>query len=177
MVAIVLAVNANGEGAYSEPNSVGAVIEVEPGKMKAPVRGSGTTETQIELTWTIIEGTDTGGAAIDSYNLKWDQGTGTWAELIDGDGDFQLGTDNTQTVDVLAGYSYNFTVRAHNAHGWGEESDITVIVAAQSPETPDSPSSTVHNHFVKISWIAPYENSAPIIGYRIYISDADGQFL
>jgi hypothetical protein len=68
-------------------------------------------------------------------------------------------------------------VRAHNAHGWGEESDITVIVAAQSPETPDPPSSTVHNHFVKISWTAPYENSAPIIGYRIYVSDANGEFL
>ena len=45
VIAIVRAVNANGEGAYSEPNSVGAAIEVEPDKMEAPVRGSGTTET------------------------------------------------------------------------------------------------------------------------------------
>lgn len=72
VVAIVRAVNANGEGAYSEPNSVGVEIEVEPAQMEAPVRGSGTTETQIELSWTTIEGLSTGGASIDSYNLKWD---------------------------------------------------------------------------------------------------------
>ena len=50
-------------------------------------------------------------------------------------------------------------------------------MAAQSPEKPAPPSSTIHNHFVKVTWVPPYENSAPINGYEIFISDDQGVFI
>ena len=87
VVAIVRGVNANGEGAYSEPNVSGAVIQDSPGQMSSPVRGAATTESQIQLSWAELEfGLSTGGAVIDSYNLKWDSGDGTWVDLIGQDG-------------------------------------------------------------------------------------------
>lgn len=42
--AIVKAVNVIGEGSYSEPNSLGAIIEDIPAQMAAPTRGTLTTE-------------------------------------------------------------------------------------------------------------------------------------
>ena len=114
---------------------------------------------------------------IDSYNLKWDSGDGTWVDLMGQDGSFSLDLQHIQSDGVTAGVSYSFTVRAHNAHGWGIESEPAIIVAAQSPEKPTPPTSTVHNHFVKVSWVPPYENSAPINGYEIFIGDDQGVFL
>ena len=66
------------------------------------------------------------------------------------------------------------TVRAHNAHGWGPESDYLEIVAAEGPETPDPPTTTIQNHYVKIEWTEPYENSAPVNKYAVYIGEETG---
>ena len=56
--------------------------------MLAPTRGAQTSETQLELFWQALTGIATGGAAIDSYNLKYDQGSSTWADVIGQDGNF-----------------------------------------------------------------------------------------
>jgi hypothetical protein len=47
VVFIVKAVNLIGQGVYSEPNTSGVQIQVEPHKMKAPMRGGLTTESQL----------------------------------------------------------------------------------------------------------------------------------
>ena len=47
VVFIVKAVNLIGQGLYSEPNTSGVLIQVEPHKMKAPVRGNLTSESQL----------------------------------------------------------------------------------------------------------------------------------
>lgn len=69
----VRAHNANGYGAYSEQNLVGARIETEPIQMTAPTLVTATiTLTSIEVQWSALIGDDTGGASIDSYNLQYD---------------------------------------------------------------------------------------------------------
>lgn len=120
--AVVRAVNLIGEGSYSEPNSVGAIIEDLPGQMATPLRGTSTSETQLHITWTELTGTDTGGAAIDSYNVRWDKGTETWEDIAGEEGDYLVATSYIHSADVSAGAVYKVTVRAHNAHGWGPES-------------------------------------------------------
>ena len=80
--AIVRAINVIGLGLYSEPNSVGVVIEDIPDQMAKPTRGVLTTESQLEIKWVELVGAATGGDPIDSYNVKWDQGTDTWADLV-----------------------------------------------------------------------------------------------
>lgn len=72
VVFIVRAVNSLGQGSYSQPNTNGAQISVEPSKMNAPVRGDQTSEGQLQILWDALTGDSTGGAAIDSYNLRWD---------------------------------------------------------------------------------------------------------
>lgn len=67
--------------------------------------------------------------------------------------------------------TYKVSVRAHNAHGWGPESDYLEIVAAKGPETPNPPQTAIFNYYVRISWVAPYANSAPIDAYTVYIAD------
>lgn len=79
------AYNAYGWGDVSDP--VGTLsVKTEPTKMAAPVRGSGTTTSLLQLTWVALStSADTGGATVTSYNVQWDAGTGgvspTWTHL------------------------------------------------------------------------------------------------
>ena len=45
------------------------------------------------------------------------------------------------------------------------------------PETPNAPSTLIYNHFIRIQWTAPYQNSAPIIAYKVFIANAEGDFI
>jgi len=83
-------------------------------------------------------------------------------------------TELVYTSNVVAGVAYKVTVRAHNAHGWGPESDFLLIVAAKGPDTPDPPQTAIFNYYVRISWTAPYANSAPINAYTVYIAEKTG---
>lgn len=74
----------------------------------------------------------------------------------------------------MPGNQYKFAVRAHNSHGFGPESEYLIVEAASAPERPDPPTTAIHNHYVKISWTVPYENSAPVDGYFIYLGDTTG---
>ena len=62
-------------------------------------------------------------------------------------------------------------MRAHNAHGWGPESDPLEIVAAAGPDTPAPPTTSIHNHYIRIQWTTPYQNSAPINAYKVFIGE------
>jgi hypothetical protein len=74
----VRAHNVIGWGEYSDPSleASAAAVQVEPQAMAAGQRGSATTPSQIEVTWTAPTGEATGGAAIDSMHLEWDYGSG-----------------------------------------------------------------------------------------------------
>jgi len=70
----VQAENGLGWGELSEPNVAGGTIQTVPGKMNTPVRGSTTSTTSVDVTWSAVA--ITGDSAIDTYNLQWDQGSG-----------------------------------------------------------------------------------------------------
>jgi len=57
---------------YSNENSVGALVQIEPSTMAVPERGSSTDSVRIQIDWTELTGDETGGASILSYNLEWD---------------------------------------------------------------------------------------------------------
>jgi hypothetical protein len=44
--------------------------------MAQVIRGALTSTSQIEVSWTALAGTNTGGATIDSYMIEWDAGAG-----------------------------------------------------------------------------------------------------
>lgn len=71
------AINVYGQSTPSAVNTVGATISTVPVQMTAPTRGSATSESQLQVNWATLTGTDTGNSAILSYSLYWDNGSGT----------------------------------------------------------------------------------------------------
>ena len=66
------ATNTNDWGDLSETNIDGARIQTKPETVEAVVRGDDTHTQNIEVHWTALTGHQTGGSALDSYNLQWD---------------------------------------------------------------------------------------------------------
>jgi hypothetical protein len=180
VVAKIRALNGIDWGEFSDPNSIGATIFVEPYKMITPTRGFATSESLIEIEWLPIpaDSDETGGSAIDSYNLQWKvkDSADDYVDLVGEDGNFQTGVVHIQETGVVASTTYLFRVRAHNVLGWGEFSEPVQIVSAKVPEKPDPPVLTISNIFVRIEWAEPYTNSAPIEAYEIEVADSMGTF-
>jgi hypothetical protein len=92
-------------GPYSAGTSVSAeVIPATPAS--APTRGSGTGEAAIVIDWAALVSPENGGSAVTSYNLQWDQGTGTFSQSLVGLSSDYLQLTYTQTAGLLAGSSY-----------------------------------------------------------------------
>jgi hypothetical protein len=165
----VAAHNARGWGAHSEINTAGALVAVAPAAPALPTSGAGTTTTAVQVAWAALTtGAQTGGSAITSYNLDWDQGTGTWAEVV-GAASAYTAVTHTKTTGFTAGSTYKFRVRAQNAHGWGPYSPTLTVVPAAAPATMAAVAITVDNVYAKIAWAQPTTNGAAITAYKIVI--------
>ncbi len=127
----VRARNSIGWGSYSTDNAGTVQIQVEPVQMSVPSRGSLTTSTQIEVTWTALSSnSDIGGAQIQSYNLQYDS-DGSNTAFVDLVGAQSLYTTTSYTVlGLIPGVVYNFRVRAQNKWGYGPFSNIHPIQAS-----------------------------------------------
>mmetsp|Transcript_33982 Transcript_33982/g.25069 ORF Transcript_33982/g.25069 Transcript_33982/m.25069 type:complete len:432 (-) Transcript_33982:2733-4028(-) len=143
--------------------------------MNAPVRGSGTSETEIKATWDLLTlDAETGGSAILSYNLQWyNTGTSAWEDLIGYPSDY-LDTSYTITSGLSSGTSYLFRVRASNIYGWSTVSAQGSITTSDVPDQMSAPTITELLLNAHIAWVAPDSNSDSITGYQILILKADG---
>lgn len=54
---------------------------------------------------------------------------------------------------------------------------MTTVYAAATPDAPEAPVTSVENIYVKIAWIEPPSNSAPIDGYDVLVARQDGLFV
>ncbi len=173
----VRAINAIGNGAYSELNTEGATIETVPtGSTTVSFDLTQTTNTETVVEWTEITGSNRGGSSvsIDYYELQWNQGSstnGTWEKLTDT-------TDLTYSVTGLSGgYVYRFRVRGHNKYGAGAwSSDAgTGVLTAQAPDAPAAPTVEYVTSQVRIKWTYPTsDNNRPVTAYKILILASDG---
>ena len=158
----ISAQNSEGWSTVSTTNTVGALIRTVPTAMATPTRGSSTTETQIQVDWAALTGADTGNSAITSYELLWDNNSGTANILL---------TDSlvtTYTVTGLTGgLSYLFKVRAKNVYGEGAYSSDATIAASTTPATMDPPTTATlsGSSEIQISWTAPADGSDALDGY------------
>ena len=121
-------------------------------------------------------GAETGGSAIQSYHLQWDQGTGTWTDLFGEEGAYQLLTEYMVTSGIAGGADYRFRVRARNTHGWGVWSEEALIYATSVPDQPDPVQTTPATGDVQISWTEPLNNYESIVAYRVVLETAGGTF-
>jgi len=132
----VEATNTYGTGVVSAANSAGAQVREKPSQMSIPTRGALTSISQIVVDWAALAAPNNGDSAIDSYHLTWDQGSGTWTDLVGISSNYVLLSYTVGTgliITITPGNPYKFKVRAHNIYGWGPESSEKTILASEVP--------------------------------------------
>jgi hypothetical protein len=158
----VIAVNVLGSSLTSTTAN-GAIILTLP---DAPVdllnNEAQTSGTQISLTW--MEGDSNGGTAFLDYTVTSASDGVTFVERQVG----IVGTSVTLTGFTL-GVTYAFKVKARTAFGFSADSASVTVLAAQTPEEPEAPVTSIDELNVVINWTAPNDNGSVIIGYKIYI--------
>ena len=120
----VTATNYYGDSEVSDEAN-GAVVVVLP---DAPINladdTSVTSASVIGLVWD--DGVSDGGTAILDYFIQYDQGTGTWVQLVSG-----VSTKSYSTIITLTpGTTYQFQVKSRNAVGYSTFSSIVSVLAA-----------------------------------------------
>jgi hypothetical protein len=71
------------------------------------------------------------------------------------------------------GTSYTFKVLARNAYGESAYSTELQVLAAQIPDPPSTPVTSVQGLGVLVDWDIISTGGSAILGYRIYIQQAD----
>ena len=75
------------------------------------------------IDWSALTVPDNGGTAIFSYNLVWDNGSGSTNIDLVGSATNFTSTTHTISAGIVAGTTYRFKYRALNKYGWGPYSD------------------------------------------------------
>ena len=167
----VRAKNSIGWSSFSSVNTAGATIQTAPTFMNDPVKAATSTASILDITWSAISiPSYTGGLAITSYNLEWDQGTSSWAELV-GQTTPYTSLSYSKT-GLTAGTVYKFRLRAKNSIGFGPYSNEVSMTPSAVPGAPTVTTSTDTIH-AKISWTLPATNGASITAYKIYVRKSD----
>lgn len=141
--------------------------------MSVPYLGSDITISQLEIMWNPLTGTATGGAAIYSYLLEYDQGTNTWTDVQGEDGSYAL-TLSAIVTGLSGNTNYQFRVSAHNPFGWGLPSSIVTFTTSDVPGAPTNVGTVLHNMNIEIYWTDPSSNYMIIDAYLIQIRDSTG---
>jgi hypothetical protein len=103
--------------------------------MATPTRDATTTIQKLVVDWIALAAPENGYSTVLSYNLVWDAGTNgvTWTSLIGFETDSLV--KRFQVVNgISAGTLYQLKVRAKNAFGWSEYSEVLNIKAATWPQ-------------------------------------------
>ena len=141
---MIKATNQYGSSEYSTIGG-GALIQYVPDSPSQLLNlPEVTSANQIGITWT--DGKSDGGAAVIDYRIQYDQSTGTWIELASG---IQV-KYYTTTVSLIQGHLYSFKVQSRNSVGYGEFSSILTVLAAQLPNQPSSPATSIDGPNVNI---------------------------
>ncbi|OZG61267.1 ATPase AAA [Bifidobacterium lemurum] len=109
------------------------------------------------------------GEAIDEYRVSWSGG---------GIGERSCGTATRCVVDgLINGRRYEFTVAAHNAVGWSEESHTAVATPDTTPSAPTDVAVTAGHRRAKVRWAAPQGDFTAVTGYTVTLTFSDGRSL
>ncbi|CDW74138.1 pa14 multi-domain protein [Stylonychia lemnae] len=168
----VTAHNSMGDSPVSTSQSGNARVRGLPKKMTDPFRGSSTTDYQIQAQWNpLTADEDIGYSPILSYNLYWDNGSGT--------ADLQV-TDslvlNYIVLGVEGGEPYIFTVRAKNIYGYGPFSDEITILPQDVPDQVDIPLVQISGTNVNITWSKPFLRYSELDQYQVQFQKSNGDY-
>lgn len=167
MIAKVQPVNSIGPGDNAE-SSGGALVEVVPHKPSSPPARvyESASKTAIGVSYGPLTGVSTGGSTILSYELQWNQGTGSWQSLV-GYNPFSTATTYVTPSTLTTGQQYQFKYRAANAQGWGPFSDAVTLVAAGKPAQLSPISTSLSGSSVVASWSVSDTGGLPVTGFTL----------
>lgn len=163
-------------GLTSDQNLVGATVRTKP---QIPTTLVSRVEDQCTTTTIAVEmpevtTSNTGGADIISYNLEWNQGSGTTFYEIIGETTNNMVRIATQN-GLTSGSLYSFRYRVKNIYGFSVDySPVADIYCAKVPDTPATPVLSNSGTDVVIDWTASGSNFSPINAYKIEFQAADG---
>jgi hypothetical protein len=163
----ITAYNAYGVSDESEVGG-GALIQLVP---DAPVNLQNdeleTLDDRIGITWD--DGPSNGGTPIIDYEVWIDQAADDWIALAD-----SLVEREYIATSLYSGQTYQLKVRARNSVGYGDFSLPISILAAQVPDMPLPPTTSIKDRWeVVIDWTAPYSGGSPITSYVVEIRTSD----
>lgn len=179
--AAIEALNAIDYSTASSTPTVYATAKKAP--LAAPTnvaRGSATSESQVQLTWSLVASTDNGGSAITGYKITTCTTiNGIYTTVTTVSSSTVSYTQSAASSSLTAGSSYFYIIQAVNAIGDGLPSaalEVTVAAAVEqlSPATTalTTPTTTLK---VRISWLATTEiHSSAVTEYEINIKDING---
>mmetsp|Transcript_21725 Transcript_21725/g.16034 ORF Transcript_21725/g.16034 Transcript_21725/m.16034 type:complete len:334 (-) Transcript_21725:432-1433(-) len=165
----IYAHNSYGDGETSDVNSAGAKTKTTPATMAAPVEGSDTSETQVQIQFThLTSASDQGYSTILGYRVYYGVGAGSSANTFVGQT-----TDSEYTITGLTqGTTYSFAVAAKNIYGEGTKSTTVDIMARDVPETPNTVVVTLQTTTtLRVDFTPPDNNGLAITKYQILIYD------
>jgi hypothetical protein len=175
----VRAHNAYGWGAYSTVNTVGGRVKAVPSQMSAPVIAS-YSDLQINVTWSPLTSPSNGNSPILSYQLFWDNGSGTPSiQLVSAQATWFM----VPTAMITPGTTYSFAVKATNLYGSsptlsattqatartvpGKVSSVTVVKGTGTEQTS-----------VVVSWdLSTPNHGASIDQYQVEFLTATGTWV
>ena len=155
----ILATNSVGNGLVSNPNTSGALVKTVPSTMPTPTLVA-LTSSSVLVSWPSLTGSSTGNSAITTYNLYWDNGSGTSSISLSN----SLTTSYTVT-GLTGGTTYLFKLRAQNIYGYGTFSADGSVVAAEEPGMMSQVTTTISGTDLKISWTQPDDGDDTIDFY------------
>ncbi len=92
-----------------------------------------------QISFTIPEISDEGGSYIATYHVEMDDGEGGDFVTISGYPQESLKTDFLITQGIQISNTYAVRYRVRNKIGWSDYSDVTYILAAETPSAPTKP--------------------------------------
>ena len=133
------------------------------------------TDSQITLTWTALTGTASGNSDILSYNVYWNDGTGSPATLPITDSNVLTATYS----GLKQGALYIFKVRARNIYDYAAVTDFSNPVSVTTIDIPGKmaiPTVTLSSTTVTVTWVQPSAHSSTITSYDLEFLKSDGTF-
>lgn len=126
----------------------------------------------IQITWE--EGVSNGGSPVLDYTLFYDQGKGSWVQLVQGVTDLFYQTGITLTADSV----YSFKVRARNSIGNSYQSRELKVRAAAIPDSPTSihnVASSTNGTQISLDWTSwtsgvYYNGGSAVLDYRVSLA-------
>ncbi len=171
----VRAVNAQGNGAWSGSAAATPVaVPMAPTAFMLEAENM-----QITATWAAPD--DDGGSEITGYKLQYREVTDPEGSWLDVTTDSPITTTSHTITELTNGTEYEVQVRAVNAQGNGNPSEILTAIPVTIPSAPDAPTLTHGNTKLTATWAAPDDDGgSEIIRYELQyreVTDPEGIWL